>query len=112
MKIPLIKQLLVIAFGALVSQAVFSDPDFWIDVRSQQEYEKSHVNGAVNIPHEQIRERITALTKNKEAEIYLYCRSGQRAGIAMNYLQSMGYTRVKNIGGLANAIKIEASTEP
>ena len=111
MKIPLIKRLLVIVFGAFVSQAVFSAPDFWIDVRSQQEYEESHVNGAVHIPHEQIRERITALTKDKEAEIYLYCRSGRRSGLALKDLEAMGYGNARNVGGIAEATRLSLQPE-
>ena len=106
----LLRQLFFIFLGMIVSQASFASPDFWIDVRSQQEYENAHVQGAIHIPYEVIRERIESLTRDKDAEIYVYCGSGKRAGIAMNYLQSMGYSRVKNIGGLADAIELEAST--
>ncbi len=110
MKIPFIKQLLIIALGILVPLASIAAPDFWIDVRSQQEYEESHVTGAVHIPYEVIKEQIATLTSDKDAEIYLYCGSGHRAGIALSYLQSVGYTRVKNVGGLADAIELEASS--
>jgi phage shock protein E len=82
---------------------------FWVDVRSPQEFAQSHVDSAVNIPHEQIREQISAVTNDPNAAIYLYCGSGYRASIAMNYLQSMGYTQVRNIGGLEDAIKLQAT---
>ena len=112
MKTHFIKQLLIVVLGILASLTSFASPDFWIDVRSRQEYDESHVPGAIRIPHDAIREQITTLTSDKDAEIYLYCGSGYRAGIAMNYLQSMGYTRVKNIGGLDSALKLEASSQP
>ncbi len=105
----LIKHLLILSLGTLLPLTSVASPDFWIDVRGEQEYAEVHVTGAVHIPYEAIREQVSSLTVDKDAEIFLYCASGHRAAIAMNYLQSMGYTRVKNIGGLADAVKLEAS---
>ena len=103
--------LLMLLIGATLPLAAAASPDFWIDVRSQQEYAESHVNGATHIPYEIIREQIGSLTTDKDAKIYLYCGSGHRAGIAMNYLQSIGYKRVVNVGGLEDALKLEASPD-
>ncbi|MEH6581239.1 MAG: rhodanese-like domain-containing protein [Halioglobus sp.] len=107
-----IKQSLVLVLAMLVSQGVLAAPDFWIDVRSQQEYDQSHVSGAIRISHEEIKAQIEEVTQDKDSEIYLYCGSGYRSGIAMSYLQSMGYTRVKNVGGLSDALELEASSKP
>ena len=76
----------------------------WIDVRSADEYESGHVSEAVNIPHIEIAEGISTLTEDKDASIYVYCRSGRRSGIAKETLEGLGYTRVNNVGGLDAAM--------
>jgi len=87
----------------LFSTALLASQAFWIDVRTPEEYAADHVTGAVNIPYDQISGRIDEVTGNKDAEIYLYCRTGHRAGIARETLERAGYTHVTNLGGLENA---------
>ena len=70
-----------------------------IDVRSPEEFQAGHLANAHNITHDQIDKKISALTADKNAEIHLYCRTGRRAGIALETLTKMGYTNVKNLGG-------------
>lgn len=70
-----------------------------IDVRTPQEFASGHLNGAINIPHDQIAARIGEVNQDKGDSIVLYCRSGNRSGIATNTLASMGYTKVINGGG-------------
>ena len=110
MKTALIKPMLIFFLAVLAPLKSIASPDFWVDVRSEREYAESHVSGAVHIPYETIKAQIATLTRDKDAVIYLYCGSGHRAGIAMNDLESMGYTRVKNIGGLDDAVKLEESS--
>ena len=57
-----------------------------IDVRTVQEWDKGHLEGAVLIPYDQIGERIGAVVKDKSQTIYLYCRSGRRSHIAKEAL--------------------------
>jgi phage shock protein E len=76
----------------------------WIDVRSPEEFSQKHVPAAINIPYDQIGSDITALSLEKDQDIYLYCVSGRRAGIATETLSAMGYTSVVNIGGLDEAL--------
>lgn len=78
------------------------DP-FWIDVRSEGEYQSGHVSQAVNIPYTEIAARIGEITEDKDAPIYLYCRSGRRSGIAKETLEAQGFTQVTNVGGLEDA---------
>ncbi|MCH8193011.1 MAG: rhodanese-like domain-containing protein [Planctomycetes bacterium] len=70
-----------------------------IDVRSAAEFDTGHIEGAVNIPHDEIGTRIAEVTKDKDQAIVLYCRSGGRAGIALAAVQELGYTQVENAGG-------------
>lgn len=71
----------------------------WIDVRSKEEFDSGHLPGAVHIPYEQITDRITEVTTDKNAQIQLYCRSGRRSGIALESLKVLGFNNVTNAGG-------------
>lgn len=74
-----------------------------LDVRSPEEYASGYLQGALNIPHDQIGAEIAAVAPNKSARIILYCRSGRRANNALETLRAMGYTNVSNYGGLEDA---------
>jgi len=95
---------LVLSFGLWASDA------YWIDVRSAEEYQSGHVNEAVNIPYEEIGARIDEVTEDKDALIYLYCRSGRRSGIALETLQRAGYTNVINLGTRESAQAFASET--
>lgn len=77
----------------------------WIDVRSADEFQQGHLEGALNITHDQIAERILQVSPNKEQPIHLYCRSGRRAEAAMIELKKLGYSNVTNHGGYDDLIK-------
>lgn len=63
-----------------------------IDVRSKEEYNQKHIEGAINIPHNQILESIKKYSK--ETILVLYCSTGTRSRLASNLLLSMGYSNV------------------
>jgi|GEM_PF-1541737 len=71
----------------------------WIDVRTAEEFNAGHIEGAAHIPYEEIALRISEVTTDKDATVHLYCRSGNRSGIAQQILQSMGFTNAVNEGG-------------
>ena len=75
----------------------------WIDVRTAGEFNGGHLAAATNIPHGEVTERVPAIVEDKETPLYIYCRSGNRAGIAKRALEAQGYTNVKNVGGLSDA---------
>lgn len=77
----------------------------WIDVRTPEEFAEGHIQGAVNIPVDQIASKIAAVSPNKNAPINLYCRSGRRAEAALQELKKMGYTQVSNHGGYQDLLK-------
>lgn len=70
---------------------------FLIDVRSNQEYEEGHLNGAINISVYNIEKKIRNVVKNKSDIIILYCSSGTRSKEAKSILENMGYTEVYNL---------------
>lgn len=60
-----------------------------VDVRTESEFEESHIVGAINIPYIQIDENVD-LDKNKN--IFVYCYSGGRSALAAVMLKDLGYT--------------------
>jgi phage shock protein E len=89
----------------LGSLSAFADPVYWIDVRTAAEYNAGHLESAVNIPHGEIANEIGKIIQDKNAEIYVYCRSGGRASKALNTLEKLGYTQVFNKGGYDDVIE-------
>jgi phage shock protein E len=68
-----------------------------IDVREPFEFATGHVKGALNIPPTKLMKGASKLEGvAKDTEIIVYCRSGARSAVAMNMLQKLGYTNVKN----------------
>lgn len=68
-----------------------------IDVRSNQEYNEGHYDGAINIPLYEIKERITNHVSDKNSIIVVYCSVGHRSRKAQEILNSFGYTNVYNL---------------
>ncbi len=107
--------LFFLCLSLLFSGALQAGDPIWIDVRTAGEYSSGHVSEAVNIPYAEIAEGITALTADKGASIYVYCRSGRRSGMAKETLENLGFTQVVNVGGFDDAMKrsaAEASRKP
>ncbi|HKK57462.1 rhodanese-like domain-containing protein [Marinobacter sp.] len=75
----------------------------WIDVRTEAEHRQDHIDGDPLMPHQNIVAQVSEQFPDKNREIHLYCRSGNRAGQAKSALESAGYTNVKNRGGIADA---------
>ncbi|WP_395340588.1 rhodanese-like domain-containing protein [Ningiella sp. W23] len=69
-----------------------------VDVRTPEEYAKGHVPGAVNIPLATVSDSL-ALFGNDEQQIVVYCRSGYRAGKALEKLANAGYTNLYHLEG-------------
>ncbi|MGN0202960.1 MAG: rhodanese-like domain-containing protein [Coprococcus sp.] len=72
-----------------------------LDVRTPEEYREGHIPNSRNVPLQTIN-RITQVTDNKDTPLFVYCYSGSRSRQAVSALQKMGYTKVKNIGGIAS----------
>lgn len=78
---------------------------YWIDTRTQEEFDTGNIEGSILIPFEVIAEHIAEVTTDKNADIRVYCRSGRRSGVAKDTLNAMGYTNVINEGGYEEIIK-------
>lgn len=70
-----------------------------IDVRSAEEYATGHLEGSLNIVHDQTASLAKAIGDDKGRSVVVYCRSGRRSGIALQALAGLGYTNVFNAGG-------------
>ena len=71
-----------------------------LDVRREDEYQTGHIEDAVCIPNEVISNQAESLLPDKEQEILVYCRSGNRSRQAANKLLDLGFTNVKDFGGI------------
>ena len=71
-----------------------------LDTRTQEEYEQGHIPGAILIPHDQIKDLAEGLLPDKDQLILVYCRSGRRSKLAAQDLLSLGYTNIKEFGGI------------
>jgi rhodanese-related sulfurtransferase len=72
-----------------------------VDVRTPKEYAEVHIPGSILIPLDTISKDVEKKLANKNATIYVYCRSGGRSASALKILTALGYTKVYNIGGIA-----------
>ena len=71
-----------------------------IDARTQSEFAEGHIKGAILIPEYEIANRAEQELPEKSALILVYCRSGRRSKIASEELAKLGYTNVKEFGGI------------
>jgi len=82
-----------------------------IDVRTPEEFESGAYPDAINIPLDEIMERLDELGDNATREIVVYCASGARSAYAQRMLNQVGYSNVKNGGGIA-AMMAGRNTRP
>ena len=71
-----------------------------LDVRTVEEFSESHIEGAILIPDYEINEKAEETLTDKNQLILVYCRSGRRSKLAAAELAKMGYTNVKEFGGI------------
>ena len=69
-----------------------------VDVRTEEEYNESHIKKAINIPYDEMDDKVNL---DKTKTILVYCKSGKRSSIAYNKLKSLGYD-VKDLGAFDN----------
>ena len=71
-----------------------------IDARTEDEFSKGHIEGAILIPEYEVANRAEGIIPDKDTLILVYCRSGRRSKIAAEALVALGYTSVKEFGGI------------
>ena len=70
-----------------------------VDVRTPEEFADGHVPGAINIPVDQLSQRLSELESHKTADLYLICRSGGRSARARDMLLEAGFAHPINVAG-------------
>jgi rhodanese-related sulfurtransferase len=89
-----------ITAGSAAEQLAGPAPPLLIDVRTTREWSDAHIDGAVNRPLSQLRERLAELPPDRP--LIVHCASGYRSAIATSLLRREGLPRVANlVGGLA-----------
>ena len=68
-----------------------------LDVRSHQEYEEGHLNGAISLSLYSLANKILKIVPNKKTAIIVYCTSGARSKQAQRLLEQLGYENVYNL---------------
>lgn len=71
-----------------------------IDARTEEEFAEEHIENAILIPEYEVADRAEKELPDKEQLILVYCRSGRRSKIASEELVKLGYTNVKEFGGI------------
>lgn len=70
-----------------------------LDVRSAGEYANGRIPGSMNIPLNELP-KIEGMVPGKDVPLFVYCLSGARSGRAVSFLEKLGYSNVRNIGGI------------
>jgi rhodanese-related sulfurtransferase len=83
----------------LVTEMSSAHPPLVLDVRSPEEYAEGHLPQALNIPHTEIEAQLDRLETYRDRDIVVYCKSGRRAGIALDLLKARGFTRLRHLAG-------------
>ncbi len=71
-----------------------------LDVRTEEEFSEGHIDGAILIPDYEIADKAEKILTDKDQLILVYCRSGRRSKLAADSLVTMGYTNIKEFGGI------------
>ena len=71
-----------------------------LDARTEEEFAQGHIPGAILIPDYEIREEAESSLPDKDALILVYCRSGRRSKNAAQILLELGYTNIREFGGI------------
>lgn len=83
----------------LMSSLASDTKPLLIDVRTASEYVEGHIQGAINIPHKQLKGRLAEILNAKDKNIVLYCHSGMRAQVALEILEENNFSQVKHLKG-------------
>jgi len=77
-----------------------------IDVRTTEEFAGGHVAGAVNVPLDQLGEKIESVVPDRQQPVLIYCLSGTRSALARRILLSKNYCEIHNLGSIYRARSI------
>lgn len=85
---------------------IIDSATLFVDVRTKEEFDAGHLEGAVNIPLGDIAKRKQEIKGLGHTPVVFYCRSGNRSGSAVAFLQREGYGKIYNGGSLTDVQKL------
>ena len=71
-----------------------------LDTRTQEEYDTGHIPGAIVLPHDEVLKKAETVLPDNSQLILVYCRSGRRSKLAAEDLVKLGYTNIREFGGI------------
>lgn len=84
-------------------EKIINDGAILLDVRTEEEYNEKHIDGASLLPLDEIDiDDISQLVSDKDTPIIVYCRSGNRSQQAREKLIALGYSKVYDLGAMNN----------
>ena len=84
-------------------EMIINDGAILVDVRTKEEYNEEHIDGAVLLTLDTINEETAEdAIEDKNSVIIVYCRSGNRSSQAVELLTELGYTEVYDLGAMSN----------
>jgi phage shock protein E len=87
--------------GARSARELVAHGAMLLDVRTAEEFRAGHLDGALNVPVQQLMQRIAELG-DRSRTIVVYCRSGNRSALAAELLRTQGYQHVYDLGAMLN----------
>ncbi|EBJ5537932.1 thiosulfate sulfurtransferase PspE [Salmonella enterica] len=90
----------IFALALFVAMPLYA-AEYWIDVRIPEQYQREHIQGAINIPLKEIKSHIETVVPDRNDTVKLYCNSGRQSGMSKQMLLDMGYTHAMNMGGIS-----------
>ncbi|MFW6233324.1 MAG: rhodanese-like domain-containing protein [Nanoarchaeota archaeon] len=99
LNIQIIKSINAQDFNDGINNGIKNDNVILIDIRTPQEYNEEHIEGAINIDYyaSNFKDKINTLEKDKT--YYIYCRSGRRTGDALGIFEVLGFNEVYDLSG-------------
>ena len=86
-----------------VKELMINENAILVDVRSEEEYNEGHIDGALLLPVDSINEdSASEVIESKDSTVIVYCRSGNRSSQALQILNDLGYENVYDLGAMSN----------
>lgn len=84
------------------AKALVKKGAFLLDVRTPQEFAAGHVEGATNIPVQELEAKLASVPAKKDQDVVVYCHSGRRSANAKQILEKAGWSKVHDFGAMTN----------
>ena len=84
-------------------EKIINESAILVDVRTSEEYNEHHIEGALLLPLDKIdEESVLNIIENKDQIIIVYCQSGNRSHEAVEKFKELGYDNVYDLGAISN----------